>query len=63
MHFQVEMFCRKSRNDLKMKAAREALCMSDCIKQLWKVELMLGKEGEVQPEGRSAVKDDIWVKV
>jgi hypothetical protein len=63
LHFQTDLFCKKSRNDLKVRAARGALCMADWAAQIREMELMMGRNENVQPEERPAVKDAIWVNV
>jgi hypothetical protein len=63
LHFQTKLFCKKSRNDLKVRAARGALCMADWAVHIREMELMMGRDEGVRPEERPAVKDAIWVNV
>jgi hypothetical protein len=63
LHFQTDLFCKKSTNDLKMRAAWGALCMVDWAVQIREMELMMGRNEKVQPEEWPAAKDAIWVNV
>jgi hypothetical protein len=47
LHFQTDLFCKKSRNDLKVRAPRGALCMADWAVQIREMELMMGRNEKV----------------